>query len=341
MPATIFTKIYLDTMRMPEVDGVNAIIAARDDLSRVTEVRAVWSGDSEQAADFLWEQIYCRYGAVGEVVTDNGSEFKAAFDKLLERKLKIPQIRISHYNKRANGVVEQGHFVLREALVKECDGDLTRWPYLLPHAAFTDRITVSRVTGVSPFYALHGVEPVLPLDLTEATFMVEGFKQGMSSVDLFVLRMRQLEKHPEELARASQKLIEHRLQSKEYFERRFHKRLRTGKEDAEYLRPGQWILIRNSAIEEQLNRKTMQRYIGPFIIVRQTRNGAWVIKDPDGTVHRRAVAAFRIVPYIARSKKILQDLAAPDPELVNEILDEIMEEVEEMESDDDLFLNRA
>ncbi|EIM87302.1 uncharacterized protein STEHIDRAFT_56242 [Stereum hirsutum FP-91666 SS1] len=295
MPATIFTKIYLDTMRMPEVDGVNAIIAARDDLSRVTEVRAVWSGDSEQAADFLWEQIYCRYG----------------------------------------------HFVLREALVKECDGDLTRWPYLLPHAAFTDRITVSRVTGVSPFYALHGVEPVLPLDLTEATFMVEGFRQGMSSVDLFVLRMRQLEKHPEELARASQKLIEHRLQSKEYFERRFHKRLRTGKEDAEYLKPGQWILIRNSAIEEQLNRKTMQRYIGPFIIVRQTRNGAWVIKDPDGTVHRRAVAAFRIVPYIARDKKTLRDLAAPDPELVNEILDEIMEEVEEMESDDDLFLNGA
>lgn len=273
---------------------------------------------------------------IGEVVTDNGSEFKAAFDQLLSRKLRIPQIRMSHYNKRANGVVEQGHYVLREALIKECDGDIARWPYLLPHAAFTDRITVSRVTGISPFYALHGVEPVLPLDLTEATFMVEGFKQGMSSIDLFALRMRQLEKHTEELERAAKKLVEHRLQSKEYFERRFHKRLRRGEEDAKYLKPGQWVLVRNSAVEEQLNRKTMQRYMGPYIIVRQTRNGAWIIKDPDGVAHRRAVAAYRIVPYIARDKKTLEELAEPDPELVDELLDEIMKEIEELASDEDL-----
>lgn len=81
----------------------------------------------------------------------------------------------------------------------------------------------------------------------------------------------------------------------------------------------------------------MQRYIGPFVIVRQTRNGAWVIKDPDGVVHRRAVAAYRIVPYIARDKRILSELAEPDPDLVDELLDEIMEEAEEMGSDEDLF----
>jgi len=35
---------------------------------------------------------------------------------------------------------------------------------------------------------------VLPYDLADATFLVDGFMTGMSSVDLLVLRMRQLER---------------------------------------------------------------------------------------------------------------------------------------------------
>lgn len=104
--------------------------------------------------------------------------------------LKIPQIRISEYNKRANEVVEQGLYILREVLIKECEGDIAKWPRHLFHAASRDCITVSRVTGILPFYALHGVEPVLPMDLTEATFMVEGFKKGLSNIELFALRMK-------------------------------------------------------------------------------------------------------------------------------------------------------
>jgi hypothetical protein len=42
---------------------------------------------------------------------------------------------------------------------------------------FADRITISKVTGFSPFQLLHATDPILPFDLTEATFMVEGFGQ--------------------------------------------------------------------------------------------------------------------------------------------------------------------
>src|SRR5712672_1675220 len=79
--------------------------------------RAMKNNDSLSLMRFFWEQIYCRYGAIAEVVTDNGLEVKGAFDQLL-RRLKIPQVRISAYNKQANGVVERGHFILREAIMK-------------------------------------------------------------------------------------------------------------------------------------------------------------------------------------------------------------------------------
>lgn len=117
-PATIFTKIYVDVMDMTESHhGHKYIVCARDDLSRACEARALKKSDSAALMRFFWEQLYCRYGAIAEVVTDNGPEVKGAFSELL-RRLSIPQIKISAYNKQANGVVERGHFIIREAVMK-------------------------------------------------------------------------------------------------------------------------------------------------------------------------------------------------------------------------------
>jgi hypothetical protein len=62
-----------------------------------------------------------------------------------------------------------------------------QWPQKIPQTLFADRVTTSRVTGFSTFYLVHGVHPVLPFDLAEATFMIDGFKSGMSSEDLLAL----------------------------------------------------------------------------------------------------------------------------------------------------------
>jgi len=132
------------------------------------------SNNAKSLSKFFWEDIYCRYGAIGQITTDNGPEVKGAFAELVKR-VDIPHITISTYNSRANGVVEQGHFTLREALVKACGKKITQWPNMLPHALFTNRTMTSRVTGFSAFYLVHGVHPVLPFDLVQATFMVERF----------------------------------------------------------------------------------------------------------------------------------------------------------------------
>jgi len=79
-PATIFTKVYVDVMDMTEsIHGHKYIVCARDDLSRATECRALVKNDSISLMRFFWEQIYCRYGAIAQVVTDNGPEVKGAF----------------------------------------------------------------------------------------------------------------------------------------------------------------------------------------------------------------------------------------------------------------------
>jgi len=138
-PATIFTKVYVDVMDMTEsVQGHKFIVCARDDLSRATKCRALIKNDSASLMKFFWEQIYCRYGAIAEVVTDNGSEIKGAFSELLCR-LNIPQVMISAYNKQANGVVERGHFILRESHY-EVSTYRKEWPTKVHLASFADRV---------------------------------------------------------------------------------------------------------------------------------------------------------------------------------------------------------
>jgi transposase InsO family protein len=239
-PSTIFVKVYIDIMHMPPAQGFKYIVLARDDLSRYVEGRPLKAPTAKALSKFFWEDLYCRYGAIGQVTTDNGPEVQGAFSALMQ-KVNIPHVTISPYNSQANGVVERGHFIIREALVKSCDDNLTQWPQKIPQTLFADRVTTSRVTGFSAFYLVHGVHPVLPFDLAESTFMVDGFRSGMTSVELLTLRIRQLERRPEDLEQAAETLKKSRFKSKEQFERRYAKRLRK-----EIYRPGDLVLVRNT-----------------------------------------------------------------------------------------------
>ena len=223
-PATIFTKIYVDCMVMTTTkEGYRYIVTARDDLTRAAEARALKNCNSSALQKFFWEQIYCRYGTIVYVVTDNGPEVKGAFTELMD-KLNIPQVFISTYNKTANGVVERGNFTLREAIIKSCKVR-TDWPKKLAIAVFADRISISGVTGFSAYYLLHGIHPVLPFDLAESTFLSQSYYSGMSTVDLLTLRICQLSRHEEDIATAAENLRNAQFRSKEQFERRYRRRL--------------------------------------------------------------------------------------------------------------------
>ena len=305
-PSSIFQKVYIDVMYMPPSGGKHLIVAAKDDLTGVTEVKALSSNTSENIATFFKEQILYRYGAVAQVTTDNGPEVKGAFQSLM-KKHGIPHIMISPYNKHANGVVERGHYIFREALVKSCkknnQGKAKNWEKKMSLATFADRVTVNSVTGYSPYFLLHSEHPLLPFDLFEATFLVEDFQKGMTSSQLLALRIRQLEKHDKDVERAAEVLQLSRLRSKEQFNRRYAHRL----QKSTYL-PGSLVLVRNTRLEMELNKfKLDPRYLGPYEVVRQTFRGTYVLKELDGTELKEHYAAFRIIAYIRRDDPILME----------------------------------
>ena len=86
-----------------------------------------------------------------------------------------------------------------------------------------------------------------------------------------------------------------RLAPKAQFEKHFCNRLYT-----KPLKKGQLVLVRNSERDAGLADKYSPRYSGPYIIDRQTKKGAYVLKELDGTFMRQGFAAFRLLPYSPR-----------------------------------------
>jgi hypothetical protein len=168
------------------------------------------------------------------------------------------------------------------------------------------------------------MHPILPLDLVDSTFLVEGFTTGLSSTQLLVLRMRQLERREDDLRSAAKALKKARFRSKEEFEKKYRKRMRK-----EFYKSGELVLVRNSEQEMRLNRKTKPRYLGPYEVCRRTEGGSYVLKELDGTMFREGTAAYRLLQYVSRH----------DIELLKEIAKEIADEEEGSGTDIDWYSN--
>jgi hypothetical protein len=249
---------------------------------------------------FIFEEVLCRWGGVEEIVTDNGTPFVAALDWLAQ-KYGITHIRISAYNSKANGIVERSHRTIRDSLVKACNGDITQWPFLAPHVFWADRVTTRKSTGHTPFYMAHGVEPLLPLDITEATFLLPNINSILATDELIALRTRQLAKRDEDLARIHKRILASHYSSVKDFERHFANTI-----SDRTFKPGDLVLVLNKKIEPLSNAKCKPRYFGPMVVVSRSINGAYRLAEVDSSMSKLKFAAFRLIPYHPHSPSTLE-----------------------------------
>jgi len=307
----LFRKAYIDTMFMPPAGGFRYIVQARCSLTAWPEWHALRTETGRTIGTFIFEEILCRWGAVEEIVTDNGTAYVAALDWLAD-KYGIHHIRISAYNSQANGIVERQHRTIRDSIFKACEGNESQWPTIAPFAFWADHATTRKSTGHSPFYMVHGVEPILPFDIIQATFLVPNLTQPLSTEELLAVRTRQLQKCPANLAAIHDRIFASRHASVRQFEKQYANTIH----DFDFT-PGTLVLVRNTSLTMD---KMKPRYLGPMIVLRRMRNGAYRLGELDSSISRLRYTAFRLIPYHVHSRSFIpvthvvdgDTLASPD-----------------------------
>ena len=70
----------------------------------------------------------------------------------------------------------------------------------------------------------------------------------------------------------------------------------------------------------ELNQKTQPWYIGPMQVTERLSTGGYLVQELDGSQYKKKIAPFRILPYIQRNYRALQQLLPGDGEQVDDVI---------------------
>ena len=98
--------------------GKRYILVCTDYVTKWVEAKALARAIEQSVVNFLFEDIFTRFGVPQEIVTDQGAQFTSKLVRGIVEKYKIKHCKSSPYHPQANGHVESTNKILEAIMTK-------------------------------------------------------------------------------------------------------------------------------------------------------------------------------------------------------------------------------
>nr|GEU62626.1 reverse transcriptase domain-containing protein [Tanacetum cinerariifolium] len=250
---------------------VKFLIVAMDYFTKWIEVKAVATITGGQVKKFVFDNIVCRFGIPGEIISDNGKQFVDNPFKDWCDKLKITQRFASVKHLQSNELVERANRSLGEGIKALLGKGNKNWVEELPHVLWAHRTMIKSNHGDTPFSLTYGTEAVIPAEIGMPTYRTTAVDVVNNDEELR-LNLNLLEER-RELAEMSE------AKSKSKMMNYYNSRVR-----GVAFKPGDFVYRSNDASHAVAGGKLGPKWEGPYEVTDALRNGAYKLRSTYGTV---------------------------------------------------------
>jgi transposase InsO family protein len=243
-------------------------------------VRFQTKGTAEQFADIFFEEIVRLHGLPDVFVSDRDKLFTSNFWKGLQKRIGMTAAMSTAYHPQTDGSSERTNQTVQQVLRHFIDFQEDQWASKLAQVEFAINSAPSASTGLAPFEVVHGFRPqLLPLTMHDTP-------SGTAESFADAITLKWIE--------ATDALIAARVRQTTYANKH---RL----EDPAELQVGKkaYLSTAELRIPENLARKFLPRYIGPFPITKahpRTSNYELALPSYLAKVHPRFHVS-RLAPH--------------------------------------------
>jgi len=165
------------------------ILVCTDYVTKWVEAKPLLSATEASVVNFLFEDIFTRFGVPREIVTDQGAQFTSRLVEQMMERYKIRHRKSTPYHPQANGQVESTNKVIEGILTKTVHLHRRDWVDRLPEALWAYRTTWRSTTGHTPYELVYGKQVLFPIE-----FQIQTFKMAVQlGLDLTEAQKHRLE----------------------------------------------------------------------------------------------------------------------------------------------------
>ncbi|GKE42874.1 reverse transcriptase domain-containing protein, partial [Tanacetum coccineum] len=245
---------------------VKFLIVAIDYFTKWIEAKPVMTITGNQVKKFIWDNIVCRFGLPGEIVSDNGKQFRDNTFKDWCEKLCIRQCFASVKHPQANGLVERANTSLGEGIKARLNERSKDWVGELLHVLWAHRTMIKSSNGETPFSLTYGTVAVILAEIGMPTLRTTELDLAKNNEALGI-NLDLIEEKREQAAIQEAK-------SKTKMEKYYNSKVRSTS-----FRLGEMVYRSNDASHSKDGGKLGPKWEGPYEVTESLGKGAYKLKD--------------------------------------------------------------